>query len=123
MYVEHLALWVDDLAATRAFYVDALGFEVDRELERDGETNLFLTGPQGALLQCKHHPDRTGPFAAEGFDHFAVRVDDIEAEFERIVAETGCAVGSEPEQVSETTTVAFIEDPDGYGIELVERSG
>ncbi|MFC6990235.1 VOC family protein [Haloplanus sp. GCM10025708] len=61
-------------------------------------------------------PDR------ETLDHVALGVDDVDATFDRVRAETGCPVVEEPFTVDQAgARVAFVEDPDGYVIEFVEQ--
>lgn len=122
--VEHFAIWVSDLEATKAFYMDALGLGRSREFEVDGVTNLFLAGPDGTELQIKYDADRTESIDPAGVDHLAIQVDDLEATFRHMVEETSCTVRTEPKPGhGGGSTVAFIEDPDGYAIELAERHG
>jgi lactoylglutathione lyase len=122
MDVIHAALWVSDLEETLSFYVDALGLEKTREFESgDGATNAFVAGESDEEIQFKYDPDVEQPEPA-GFDHVAVAVDDTDAELERLVEETGCTVRRGPlTSEGANARVAFVEDPDGYGVELVEE--
>ncbi len=123
MNVEHFAIWVSDLDATKAFYIDALGLGISREFDKDGVTNCFLAGPDGTELQLKYDPDRE-PFEPAGVAHLAIQVDDCEGTVDRMVEQTGCPVHSGPKPGhGGGSTVAFIEDPDGYVIEIAERHG
>ncbi len=121
MEVLHNAVWVSDIETTLSFYVDALGLEKSWEfVGDDGTTNVFVSGAGEAEIQFKHRSDREPP-ESDGFDHVAVGVTDINAEFERLVDETDCPVRLEPTHSDGADTqVAFVEDPDGYGVELVE---
>lgn len=122
MDVDHTAVWVSDLEATKAFYLDALGLEESWGFEADGVSNLYVTGGTDIEIQFKHDPDRSEPVEPAGIDHLALVVDDVEAAFSRIVEETGCHVRSEPTPGhGPNAAVAFIEDPDGYGVELAQR--
>ena len=122
MDVIHTALWVEDLEATEAFYVDALGLERTWDfVGSDGATNVYVGSGDGAEIQFKSHPDREVPEPA-GFDHVAVSVEDTDATLERMAEETGCRVVRGPFQNQEIgLRVAFIEDPDGYVVELVQE--
>jgi lactoylglutathione lyase len=121
--VIHTSLWVADMDRTESFYVDALG--LSRTREHSGSTyqedvrNVFLAGPDGTELQFKSAPGRE-PEAPAGFDHVAVSTTDIDAEFERIVSETGCPVILEPTTIGTGERIAFVEDPDGYAVELIQ---
>lgn len=120
MDVIHSAVWVSNLEETLSFYVDALGLEKTREFEGgDGAMNVYVAGDGDTEIQFKHHPDREPP-EPSGFDHVAIAVDDTDAEVERLVEETGCTVRRGPlTSDGANARVAFIEDPDGYGIELL----
>ena len=126
MDVIHAALWVEDIDRTLAFYRDALGLaETDEFVGGDGATNVYLAGGDGAELQFKHYADRpNAPVEPAGIDHVALRVDDTDGTVERLVAETGCPVRRGPlTSEGANARVAFVEDPDGYGVELVEPLG
>jgi len=124
MDVIHSALWVADVEETLAFYVDGLGLEKTWEFEGgDGARNVYVAGESDTEIQFKHHPDREPP-SPSGFDHVAVAVEDTDAELERLVEETGCPVRRGPLTAEAANArVAFVEDPDGYGVELVEDLG
>ncbi|WP_251329821.1 VOC family protein [Haloplanus pelagicus] len=123
----HTAIQVSDLDATRAFYEDALDFEhrLDFEWPADDEDavyNYYVGRGDGAEIQFRYDPGRTDPVEPTGIDHLALDVDDVDAEFDRLVEATDCPVVSEPTTVDPAgTRVAFVEDPDGYVVELVEQ--
>lgn len=120
MDVIHTALWVSDLETTTAFYEDVLGLEYTRQFTLDGVVNYYVGGGGGADLQFKYDPEGEVEVAPSGFDHVAVGVDDTDAEFERIVEAADPPVVQEPTTVEVAgARVAFIEDPDGYVVELV----
>lgn len=124
MEVIHTALWVSDLEQTLSFYVDALGLEKTHEfVSGDGATNVYVAGEGETEIQFKHDPDREGTLPEPaGFDHVAIAVEDTDAEVERLVTETGCPLRRGPlTSEGANARVAFVEDPDGYGIELVEE--
>jgi lactoylglutathione lyase len=115
----HTALDVADLDATLEFY-EALGLSYAHEFTLDGVRNVYVSGEDGMELQFKHDPEATASVDPSGVDHVAVEVDDVDAEFERVVEETACPVVHEPMDVSEAgARAAFVEDPDGYVVELV----
>jgi lactoylglutathione lyase len=124
MDVIHSAVWVADIDRTLAFYVDGLGLERSSEfVGGDGERNVFVAGGSGTEIQFRYDPDRevSDESGTDGFDHFAVEVADVDAEVDRLVAETGCPVRREPFDADVAgARVAFVEDPDGYVIELLE---
>jgi lactoylglutathione lyase len=120
MDVLHTAVWVDDLEATREFYLDELGLEFSWEFTGDdGVHNYFVTGESDAEIQFKHDPDRDVEEPA-GIDHLAVEVDDTDAVVER-VADRGSEVVKGPLTMAETNArIAFVTDPDGYVVELIQ---
>ena len=122
MELAHTALWVADLEATLAFYVDALGLERTWSFTGDdGVENVYVGTPDGAEIQFKHDPDESAPVPA-GVDHVGMYVDDVDDCFEHVRAETGCPVVLEPTTMDDIDCrVAFVSDPDGYDVELVER--
>jgi lactoylglutathione lyase len=122
MDVIHTAVHVEDLEAMRSFYVDAVGLDERGSFTADGVENVYVGG-EGGELQFRHDPDRETPVEPdrETLDHVAVGVDDVDAAFESLVAETGCPVVVEPRTVEAAgSRVAFVEDPEGYVLELVE---
>lgn len=122
MEVIHTALRVSDLDATTEFYEDVLGLDHQWEFVLDGETNYYVGSGDGAEIQFKHDPDDDEPVEPAGFDHVALGVDDTDATFERVVAESDCGVELEPTTVEQAgCRIAFITDPDGYTVELVEE--
>lgn len=120
--VIHTALWVSDLDRTRRFYVDGLGLAENWSfVGDDGVENVYLGG-EHAEFQFKYDPDG-GPEIDPGtVDHVAVGVESADAAFERLVESADPPVEEAPTTMAEIDRrVAFVEDPDGYVVELVER--
>lgn len=107
-----------------SFY-EKLGFEEMRRMPiGDDATNVFMGLPgDGARLELTHNHDVTEPYEiGTGYGHIAITVDDMDGALERLAAQ-----GIEPErpkyQVREGGSfIAFVRDPDGYRVELIERS-
>ncbi|WP_423751106.1 VOC family protein [Salinirarus marinus] len=122
MDVIHTAIWVSDLERSYDFYVEGLGLEESHRFDLGGVENIYVGGDHGEI-QLRYDessggvdPDR------ETLDHVALGVDDVDATFDRVRAETGCPVVEEPFTVDQAgARVAFVEDPDGYVIEFVEQ--
>jgi lactoylglutathione lyase len=124
----HTMYRITDPEATRAFY-EALGFELRRDMDivRDGEreaTNYFfgIPGQDEELELTLNHDGRTYDLGT-GYGHVALAVDDLDGTLERLSAQ-----GIEPERPPYTvraggSRLCFVRDPDGYRIELIERSG
>ncbi|MFB6281483.1 MAG: VOC family protein [Haloferacaceae archaeon] len=125
MDVIHAALWVDDLDAMLSFYVDGVGLDERRSFAFRGTENVYVGGDHGEI-QFRHDPDGDrGPVAPDRstVDHVAVGVADVDRAFADLVERTGCPVVEEPMTVEQAgTRVAFVEDPEGYVLELVEEA-
>jgi lactoylglutathione lyase len=117
--VIHTAIWVPDLEPALEFY-ETLGLTESHRFTRDGIQNVYLGG-EGGEIQFRYDGDRTVSPDRSDLDHIALSVDDVDAEFERVVEATGCPVVDEPTTVEVAgARVAFVEDPNGYVVELVE---
>ncbi|MFB6068607.1 MAG: VOC family protein [Halobacterium sp.] len=122
MDVIHTAIWVSDLERSYEFYVDGLGLEESHRFVLDGVENVYVGGDHGEIQLRYDGADRDVDPDREALDHVALGVDDVDAEFERLRDETGCPVVEEPFTVEQAgARVAFVEDPAGYVVELVER--
>jgi lactoylglutathione lyase len=113
---------------SRAFY-EALGFESRRELPivREGEleaTNYFFGIPgQEEELELTFNHDGRGYELGTAYGHIAIGVDDLDETLVRLNEQ-----GIEPERPPYTvreggSRLCFVQDPDSYRIELIERSG
>ncbi len=123
MDVIHAAVWVSDVERTLEFYVDALGLEKTNEfVGGDDARNIYVAGDGDAEIQFKHDPDHDlGEPSTARFDHLALEVDDADAEVERLLAETDTELLRGPlDSTGASARVAFITDPDGHVVELVE---
>ena len=121
MDLAHVALCVSDLERAMEFYGD-LGFEETHRFTLDGVENIYLAdgGDGDGDLQLRHDPDRTTPIAPSraDVDHVAFIVDDVDERFERAL-EAGGAPVLEPTEIQEADAyAAFVEDLDGYTVEL-----
>ncbi|ELZ04127.1 VOC family protein [Natrialba aegyptia] len=122
MDVIHTALWVSDLDRTREFYCDGLGLAENWSFTTDdGVENVYIGG-ENAEFQFKYDPEG-GPGIDPGtMAHVAVGVESTDDAFERLLERADPPVQAEPETMSHIDRrVAFVEDPNGYVVELVER--
>jgi len=122
MDVLHTALWVSDLEATLEFYTEEIGLEKTNEfVGGDGATNVYLKGDNGVVLQFKHDPEREDEdITPTALDHLAFGVEDVDAAVEHLVEDVGCEHVRGPlDSEGAGARIAFIEDPNGYGIELI----
>jgi lactoylglutathione lyase len=119
----HTCLNVADVDRALEWYTEQLGFEETWGFEtEDGETeNRYVAADNGVELQLSETDGVTPTESGDRWDHIAVKVDDVDAAFEEI---ENHGVRSEPEdQAIVPARTAFIEDPDGHVVELVEPTG
>ena len=123
----HTMIRVFDLDKSLAFYTEAMGMKVLRKREvPEGKYTLAFVGyadeTSQAVVELTYNWDQAKPYEiGSGFGHLAVGVPDVKAVCED-VAKKGGKVTRAPGPVKfGTTVIAFVEDPDGYKIELIER--
>jgi lactoylglutathione lyase len=124
----HTMVRITDPEKSRAFY-EALGFEFSRDMDivRNGEveaTNYFfsLGGNENVLELTFNHDGRTYELG-DGYGHIAIAADDLDESLSRL-KEQGIEPEREPYRVREGgSRLCFVRDPDGYRIELIDRSG
>ena len=124
----HTMYRITDPEKSRAFY-EALGFEFSRDMDivRNGEreaTNYFYSmgGSENVLELTLNHDGRTYDMG-DAYGHIAIAVDDLDETLARL-KEQGIEPEREPYRVREGgSRLCFVRDPDGYRIELIDRSG
>ena len=118
----HIRYRVNDLERTTKFYREVLGLEeVRRHKSPRGSELVFLKAPQSEeeIEICKF--DESGPVVVgPDLTHLAFEVDDLDA-FARESAAQGYPLSDGP-HASSSGRIAFIDAPEGYEIELIERS-
>lgn len=124
--VAHTMIRVKDLDKSLDFYTRHLGMTVIRQTEYpDGKfTNTFVGyGPEAThpTIELTYNWDQEEPYdRGNGWGHLAIEVPDIYAACEKLEAD-GVPIPRPPGPMkSGTRVIAFIEDPDGYRIELIE---
>ena len=119
----HTCLRVRDPEASVAFY-RALGFEERGRLNFETAYNVYLGLPgDGDRLELTVNVGREEPYdLGEGYNHVAVTVDDIDAQLATLAE-----IGVEPEKPpyhpggrDDLPRIAFVADPDGYRVELID---
>ena len=122
----HTMLRVGDLPRSLAFYTTHLGMkEIRRNDVPDGKYTLVFLGygdeRTETVLELTYNYGVTSYEMGSAFGHLAVGVPDIYATCEAMRA-AGVKISREPGPVKfGTTLIAFIDDPDGYKIELIQR--
>jgi len=118
---------VKDAERSIDFYTRLLGMSVLRNMDFEGGrfTNIFVgygDEDSEAVVELTHNWDQEEPYThGSGFGHLALGVPDIYATCEALEAE-GVNIPRPPGPMKHgTTVIAFIEDPDGYKIELIEK--
>ena len=122
----HTCLRVRDPDASLAFY-RALGFEERGRLNFDSAYNVYLGLPgDGDALELTVNVGREEPYdLGDGYNHVAVTVDDVDEVLGRLEA-----IGVAPEKPpyrpggrDDLPRIAFVADPDGYRVELIDGGG
>ncbi|CAK9329413.1 unnamed protein product [Citrullus colocynthis] len=122
----HVVYRVGDLERTIKFYTECLGMKLlrKRDIPEERYTNAFLGyGPEEAhfVIELTYNYGVDKYDIGTGFGHFGIAVEDVSRTVELIKAKGG-KVTREPGPVKGgSTVIAFIEDPDGYKFELLER--
>lgn len=123
----HSNIRILDEARSVAFYRQACALEVVDRLPFDDFTLVFLRSPDSTFeLELTVNHGRTEPYThGTGYGHLAVSVADLEAEHARLDA-----LGLAPTPVKElysggrlAVKFFFVQDPDGYKVEVVQRQG
>ncbi len=124
----HAMMRVMDLQRSLDFYIGALGMQLVRRQDYPAGrfTLAFLGyGPEDAstVLELTHNWDQAEPYVhGTAWGHIAIAVGDIHAICAEL-AEAGVNIVRPPGPMKHSATlIAFIEDPDGYKIELIQRA-
>jgi lactoylglutathione lyase len=126
MRILHTMLRVGDLQRSIDFYTKVLGMKLLRTTDRpEQKYSLAFVGygsnPEHAELELTYNYGVERYELGTAYGHVALGVDDVRAACDRIRA-AGGNVTREPGPVKGgTTVIAFVTDPDGYKIELIQR--
>jgi lactoylglutathione lyase len=126
MRLLHTMIRVGDLQRSIDFYTQVLGMRLLRRTDYPGGrfTNAFVgydDESRAAVLELTHNWDTAAYDMGTGFGHVAVEVEDAYRACEDVRARGG-RVTREPGPMKHgSTVIAFVEDPDGYKIEFVQR--
>ncbi len=126
MRVLHTMIRVGDLDRSIKFYTDVLGMKLLRRKDYpDGKFTLAFVGygpeTEHAVVELTFNWG-TGKYdLGNGFGHIALEVDDVYAACAEIKKRGGKVTREAGPMKHGSTVIAFVEDPDGYKIELVQR--
>jgi lactoylglutathione lyase len=127
MRILHTMLRVGDLGRSKRFYCEVLGMKLLREREYpEGKFTLAFVGyddeASAAVIELTYNWGRSEYTLGDAFGHVAIGTPDVTAACAKIRA-AGGKITREPGPMKHgTTVIAFVEDPDGYKIELIERA-
>ena len=127
MRLLHTMLRVGDMQRSIAFYTQAMGMQLLRTTQRpDQHYDLAFVGyggnPDQAEIELTYNYGVTSYDLGTAYGHIAIGVSDIRATCDKI-RQAGGTITREPGAVKGgSTLVAFVQDPDGYKIELIERT-
>ena len=128
MRILHTMLRVGDLNKSISFYTEMLGMRLQSRRDYpEGKFTLAFVGygddkDQGGAIELTHNWGRESYTLGDAYGHVALAVSDIYKVCSDIKARGG-KVSRDPGPMKHgTTVIAFVEDPDGYKIELIERT-
>jgi lactoylglutathione lyase len=127
MRILHTMLRVGDLDRSIAFYTNILGMKVLRREEYpDGQFTLAFVGygdeQNNTVLELTYNWGTASYNLGNGFGHIAIEVDDAWQACEDVKKAGGKVVREAGPMKHGATVIAFIEDPDGYKIEFIQKA-
>lgn len=126
MRLLHVMLRVGDLKRSIEFYTEVLGMNLLRQHDYpEGRFTLAFLGygteDKNTVLELTHNWDTSSYDLGAGYGHIALAVPNAYAACDEIRARGGRVVREAGPMKHGNTVIAFVEDPDGYKIELIER--
>jgi lactoylglutathione lyase len=120
--LDHVMMRVEDLEASLEWYTEYLDYEEKGRWEADTFTNVFL-GPEdmhedGGLLELTYNHDGRTYTHGDAWGHIAVRVEDVYEAYDELM-DAGVEDYRDPDSCG--GQYAFVKDPDGHEVEIVER--
>ena len=125
MRLLHTMLRVGDLERSLTFYTEVLGMRLLRRKDYpDGRFTLAFVGygeeRDHTVLELTHNWDIAAYDIGSGYGHIAIGVDDIVSTCEAMAEKGGRVVRPPGPMKHGSTVIAFVEDPDGYRVELIQ---
>ncbi|MDK1683821.1 lactoylglutathione lyase [Acinetobacter terrestris] len=126
MRMLHTMLRVGNLEQSLKFYTEVLGMTLLRKRDyEEGRFTLAFVGYGGeenhTVLELTHNWDIASYELGNAYGHIAIAVDDAYQACEEIKARGGKVVREAGPMKGGVTVIAFVEDPDGYKIELIQQ--
>ena len=127
MRILHTMLRVGDLDRATRFYTEVMGMRVLRTTDRpEQKYTLAFVGygdeSHNAVLELTYNYGVDRYDVGSGFGHIAIEVDDVARACENVRAKGGTVTREAGPVKGGSTIIAFVRDPDGYKIELIQRS-
>lgn len=124
MRMMHTMIRVGNLEKSIHFYTEILGMKLLRQKDYpDGRFSLAFIGygeeKDHTVIELTHNWDTESYDMGTGFGHIALGVEDVYKAVERIREQGGNVVREAGPMMHGSTVIAFVEDPDGYKIELL----
>ena len=126
MRLLHTMLRVGDLEASIQFYTQVLGMQLLRRKDYpEGKFTLAFVGygdeGSNTVIELTHNWDTDSYDPGTGYGHIAIEVDDVYTAVDEVKVRGGKVIRAAGPMNAGTTIIAFVEDPDGYQIELLGR--
>ena len=126
MRILHTMIRVGELQRSIDFYTQVLGMKLLRKSDYPGGrfTNSFVgydEESKAAVLELTHNWDTKSYDLGTGYGHVAIEVPDAYRACEDVRSRGGKVTREAGPMKHGTTVIAFVEDPDGYKIELIQR--
>ena len=126
MRLLHTMLRVGNLEQSLAFYTEVLGMKLLRRKDYpEGRFTLAFVGygeeSDTTVLELTHNWDTPSYDLGAGYGHIAIEVDDAYATCDAVRAKGGKVTREAGPMKHGTTVIAFVEDPDGYKIEFIQK--
>lgn len=127
MRILHTMLRVGDLDRSISFYTEVMGMQLLRKSDNEQyRYTLAFVGYQpekeGAVLELTYNWDESEYDLGTGYGHIAIEVDDAADTCEAIRNAGGTVTREAGPVKGGSTVIAFVQDPDGYKIELIEKN-
>ena len=128
MRILHTMIRVSDLKNSIAFYTEVLGMTLLRQKDYpEGKFTLAFVGygqeSEHTVIELTHNWDTQEYDIGNGFGHLALEVNDVYQATADIRQRGGKIIRDAGPMNAGTTVIAFVEDPDGYQIELIGKKG